>query len=97
AASTLSLHDALPIFVPAHPVFATNGVLRERLGYWAEQGIAYHLTNLNDDISYTIPDNVLACVLVHAAVGITCAAVAWQLLRRHRSEEHTSELQSQSK
>lgn len=55
--------------VPAHPLFAANGVLRPTMGYWAEQGIAYHYTSLSDDIAYAVPENVLACVLLHAAIG----------------------------
>jgi hypothetical protein len=61
--------------VPAHPIFAANGVLRTTLGYWAEQGIAYHYTSLSDDVTYAVPDSVLACVLAHGAVGVVGAGV----------------------
>jgi hypothetical protein len=55
--------------VPANPIFAINGVLRERFGHWAEQGIAYNFTNLGDDIPYSIPHGVWKCVLLHAVIG----------------------------
>jgi len=71
--------------VPAHPIFALNSVLRERFGYWAEQGIAYNLTNLSDDIAYSVPDNVLKCVLLNAGIAIVCAGATF-VVRRNRAE-----------
>ena len=68
--------------VPAHPIFAVNGVLRERLGYWAEHGIAYNLTSLGDDIAYSVPDNVLKCMLAQLGVAVACAGLA--MVRRRR-------------
>jgi hypothetical protein len=69
------------VVVPAHPVFAVNAVLRERLGYWVEQATAYHYTSLSDDVSYSLPDGVGPCVVLHAGIGVACA-VACLLLRR---------------
>ena len=72
--------------VPAHPIFAMNTVLRERFGVWAEQGIAYNLTNLGDDITYSLPVNILRCVLIHAGIGMACVGITLLLYRRKRSE-----------
>jgi hypothetical protein len=74
-------------FVPAHPVFAANGVLRTSLGYWAEQGIAYHYTSLSDDVAYAVPDSVLACVLVHIGVGAVGVGVGLVPSRRRRNSK----------
>ena len=52
--------------VPANPLFAMNSALRDRLDYWAAQGIAYNLTKL-DEIPYTLPTSVGWCVLLHGA------------------------------
>lgn len=69
------------VLVPAHPVFAVNAVLRERLGYWVEQATAYHYTSLSDDVSYSLPGGVGACVALHAGIGVACV-VACVLMRR---------------
>jgi hypothetical protein len=40
------------------------------LGAWPEQSIAYHLTALNQDVSYAAPAGVWKCVLAHGVVGV---------------------------
>ncbi len=55
--------------IPANPAFAVNGVVRESMGVWTEQAIAYHLTSLNDEVPYALPERVVACLLLHAAIG----------------------------
>ena len=62
--------------IPAHPIFAANGALRIPLGYWAEQAIAYNLTNLGDDIAYSVPNSILYCVLLNIATGGACVTIA---------------------
>ena len=69
--------------VPAHPVFAINSVLGPKLGYWAEQGVAYNLTNLGDDIGYSLPNGILWCILLHLGFAFACIAIAW-LCERNR-------------
>jgi hypothetical protein len=73
------------ILVPSNPVFAMNAVLRERLGYWVEQAIAYHYTNLSDDVSYSLPRGVLVCVGLHLGIGIVCGLLS---IRRRRDGGH---------
>lgn len=66
---------------PAHPLLAINGVLAH-LGIWSEQGIAYHLTNLGQDVPYELPASMLPAVLLHLLVGITMIWLA-RLRPRH--------------
>ena len=61
--------------VPTHPIFAANSVLRPRLGYWAEQGMAYHWTSLQDDVAYALPENVLKCLALHAGIAFLCVTL----------------------
>jgi hypothetical protein len=53
---------------PAHPLLAMNGV-QLHLGAWSEQQLAYHLTNLGQDVPYRLPATALPAILVHAVVG----------------------------
>jgi hypothetical protein len=51
-----ALHPGLVIQIP-------------NLGAWPEQSIAYHLTDLNQNVSYEAPPTVWKCVLAHALAG----------------------------
>jgi len=63
--------------VPAHPLLAANGVLHEALGNWTEQaGVAYHYTTLGENVPYSMPENVFACVIVHGLIGIVGIGIA---------------------
>jgi hypothetical protein len=84
---------AVAWLVPEHPIFAANGVLRTALGYWAEQGIAYHYTSLSDDVAYAVPDSVLACVLIHGVVGMAGIGVGL-VPRGRRGRNSKSEARS---
>lgn len=66
------------ILVPANPMFAVNAILRERLGYWVEQSIAYHYTSLSDDVSYSLPHSVWWCVGWHGATGVITSLLSWR-------------------
>jgi len=59
----------------AHPLFAINAVLID-LGAWSEQRIAYHLTNLGQDVAYALPETILPALLVH--LGLAGGALALQ-------------------
>ena len=52
-----------------HPIFAINGALSD-LGTWTHEPFMYHLTNLGQDIPYTLPPSVLPCAVAHAALGL---------------------------
>lgn len=68
--------------VPCHPVFSVNAVLLPKLGYWAEQSIAYHYTSLSDDVSYSLPTSVLPCVALHGCIAISAWLLALVTRRR---------------
>lgn len=56
-----------------HPVFALNRVMLDS-GAWTHRPMAYQfLTNLGQDVAYTLPDSIAPCVLLH----ITAGAVGW--------------------
>jgi hypothetical protein len=61
--------------VPVHPLLVINGVLPQ-LGVWSEHPIAYHLTNIGQDISYTLPHSILPCLILHLAVAGILAGIA---------------------
>jgi hypothetical protein len=70
--------------VPAHPLFAINGVLIH-FDAWDRLPLAYtRLSNLNQDVFYKLPDNVLPAVIVHSLIGLACGAVAMLIERRGR-------------
>lgn len=70
--------------VPAHPLFAINGVL-SHFDSWDRYPLAYRrLTVLNQDVFYAMPTTIIWAVLVHAIVaGVTWGA-AHVLLRRRK-------------
>ena len=51
--------------VAVHPPLAINGILTNEPA-WTERSLAYHLTNLNQDVPIRLPANAAAC-----------AATAW--------------------
>jgi hypothetical protein len=57
---------------PAHPLLAINGVLFH-LGAWSEQQLAYHLTNLQQDVPYRLPTNALPSIAAHLLIGAALA------------------------
>lgn len=55
----------------AHPLMALNGVLFDRFNIWDRYTLSYqHLTTLNQDIFYSLPQSIAAMVASHAGVGI---------------------------
>jgi hypothetical protein len=71
--------------VPAHPLFAINGVLIH-FDSWDRLPLAYtRLSNLNQDVFYTLPGSVLPAVVVHLLIGLNFGGVATLIdVRRHR-------------
>ncbi|MGE5608020.1 MAG: hypothetical protein ACM359_02095 [Bacillota bacterium] len=56
--------------VPAHPLFALNGYLANAFPIpWPQYRLAYILTNLGDDIPYTLPTTLLPSLLLHSLLG----------------------------
>ena len=63
-----SVVDAIAWLVPAHPLLALNGLL-VHLGVWGELPLMYQLTSLGQDVPYSLPESVAACVAVHFLLG----------------------------
>jgi hypothetical protein len=67
--------------VVCHPGITLNGQLLH-LGVWTEQSVAYHLTDLSQNVSYSPPRHVYPCVLLHALLGATLFALQYLRTRR---------------
>ena len=65
--------------VPAHPLLTINGLLPD-IGNWNEQRIAYHLTNLGNDVPYEKPASARTTAIVHLGLSGIFLLAAW--LRR---------------
>jgi hypothetical protein len=73
--------------VPAHPLFAINGVL-VHFDSWDRLPLAYtRLSNLNQDVFYTLPGSVVPAVLVHLMIGLGCGVPAMLIALRRRRRE----------
>jgi hypothetical protein len=64
------------------PPLVINGILTGEPA-WTERSIAYHLTNLNQDIPISFPTSAWPCALAHVCVAAVLAVIAL-LLRRGR-------------
>lgn len=69
--------------VPAHPLFAINGVLIPHFDTWDRHPLAYsRLTVLNQDVSYDLPAGVLWATLLHGAIAAATLALSAAIERR---------------
>jgi hypothetical protein len=59
------------LLVPAHPLFAINGVMKH-FGAWDHYpALAYPtLTVLNQDVSYRQPSSIIPAVVLHSLLGL---------------------------
>ncbi|HEX2971034.1 MAG TPA: hypothetical protein VHP11_01805 [Tepidisphaeraceae bacterium] len=70
------------ILVPAHPLFALNGWLSDAFPVlWAQHRLTYILTNIGDDIPYTLPTSILPTLLLHGLLG---GALVWASRKKSR-------------
>jgi hypothetical protein len=68
--------------VPAHPLFAINGVLIH-FDAWDRLPLAYtRLTVLNQDVFYALPRNIAAATLAHVIVAMITGGLAMLIERR---------------
>jgi hypothetical protein len=65
--------------VMAHPPLTINGILIGEPA-WTERSVAYHLTDLNQDVPIRLPDNPGICGALHGILGISLwiIAFAWK-------------------
>jgi hypothetical protein len=54
--------------VMLHPGMVVNGQV-SKLGAWSGQSVAYHLTDLQQNVMYSLPHSIWPCVLLHALLG----------------------------
>jgi hypothetical protein len=86
-ASSLLVGQRVHWLVTLHPLFAINGACRD-LGIWTEQRVAYHLTNLGQDVPYELPTSVAPSTALHAgwAVAALLLVTAIDVRRRKRRQ-----------
>lgn len=78
--------ELVAALVRPHPPLVLNGVLVGEAGMWNQRSLAYHMTNLDQDVPYLLPKSIWPAVLVHAAVGAACVGavglIPWARCRR---------------
>jgi hypothetical protein len=62
--------------VMAHPPLTINGILVGEPA-WTERSVAYHLTDLNQDVPIRLPDNPAICAAVHGIIGLSLWIIAF--------------------
>jgi len=70
--------------VAVHPPLVINGILTNEPA-WTERSLAYHLTNLNQDVPIRLPANAAACAALHGILGLVLWTTA--MVRRPRIHE----------
>jgi len=70
--------------VVVHPPLVINGILTNEPA-WTERSLAYHLTDLNQDVPIRLPANPAPCVALHGIAGLALWSAA--LFRRRRLED----------
>jgi hypothetical protein len=68
--------SAIQNLVAIHPPLTINGVLLGEPA-WTERSVAYHLTNLNQDVPIQLPQNAARCAAVHGMIGVSLWIAAW--------------------
>lgn len=65
-----------PMLIRVHPALVLNG-LTVNLGIWAEQPVAYTLTNLGQDAPYALPTSIVPAVIVDGSAAALMALFGW--------------------
>jgi hypothetical protein len=68
--------------VKVHPPLVINGILTNEPA-WTERSLAYHLTDLNQDVPIQLPTNAAACATLHGILGLVLWTAA--MVRRPKS------------
>jgi hypothetical protein len=74
---------AIGTLVKIHPPLTINGILTNEPA-WTEMSLAYHLTNLNQDVPIRLPSNSMACAVTHGIIGILFWTVSYGIARTPR-------------
>jgi hypothetical protein len=67
--------------VDLHPPLTINGILIGEPA-WTERSVAYHLTDLNQDVAIRFPANSMECAAVHGGVGLAFWFAAWRRTKK---------------
>jgi hypothetical protein len=73
---------AVDRYLRLNAAMVINGQLLPATGPWTEQSIAYHLTDLNQDVPYTMPRRILASAFMHAGIAALCIVVVALIERK---------------
>lgn len=76
----LARGPGVDFLIKVHPPLVANGVLIQE-PVWTERSIAYHLTELDQDVPMQLPGGIGACVAVHGVLG---ALLWWAAIRTPR-------------
>jgi hypothetical protein len=68
--------------VKVNPPLTINGILTNEPA-WTERSLAYHLTDLNQDVPIQLPANARACAALHGILGLVLWSAA--MVRRRKS------------
>jgi hypothetical protein len=74
---------AIGTLVKIHPPLTINGILTNEPA-WTEMSVAYHLTNLNQDVPIRLPSTPMACAVAHGLIGILFWTAAYGIARSPR-------------
>ncbi|MGD0541692.1 MAG: hypothetical protein ABSB33_09265 [Tepidisphaeraceae bacterium] len=90
---TIQKHEtnaAVENMVKIHPPLVINGILK-REPAWTEMSLAYHLTNLNQDVPIRMPSSAAPCAAFHAVLGIGLCTATSAIARKRRGLYSTIE------
>ena len=76
---------AIQHLVALNPPLTINGILTAEPA-WTEHSVAYHLTNLNQDIPIQLPEGVGPCAGLHAAMATALWLAAF--VKNRRTAKH---------
>ena len=74
------LSGAVQKLVKVSPPLTINGILTNEPA-WTERSLAYHFTDLNQDVPIQLPANAGACAALHGSLGFVlwlAAMVRWR-------------------
>jgi hypothetical protein len=79
---TSGMGEIVQHLVRVHPPLVINGILTNEPA-WTERSLAYHLTDLNQDVPIQLPANAGACAVLHGILGLIFWTAA--MVRRRKS------------
>jgi hypothetical protein len=81
--------------ITPHPIFALNRAL-PRLELWTHSPLMYRLTNLGQDVPYSLPASIWPAVLLHAVIAAPLIWFGWKNRRGSPAVDALSDPQTRS-